>query len=277
MKAMVAGVVICVSFLIFYANHKDPRDLNRLDRAILSMTAPAQMMVTSLYRWGEARWQAYASLVDLARDNMQLKEEVKLLRQRLYQAREAELENRRLRRLLQLGERIRLTYRPARVVAFDPMSKSRTLRIDRGAEGGVERGQAVVTEEGVVGRIMRVGAHHADVLLITDTRSAIDSFVQRTRDQGTVEGLGNGTCRIKYLLRGTDIRDGDVIVTSGYDGLFPRGLPVGIIRGDEARRYGVSEEAELLPFVDLSRVEEVLILDTGPTLASEGQWLGGEP
>lgn len=275
-RTFLALLVIGGSFGVFYLNSKDSGDLGPVERALLRLTAPAQGLVSGAWQWGEERWDEYLALVDVSRENLRLREEVRVLRERVHQGREAELENRRLRRLLQLGERVRLSYRPARVVAFDPMSRYRTLRIDRGSEGGVARGQPVMTEEGVVGRVHRVWAHHADVLLLTDTRSAVDGFIQRTRDQGTIEGLGTGECRMKYLLRGADVRDGDVVVTSGYDGIFPRGLPVGVIRGDDPNGFGGGQVTEVIPYVDLTRVEEVLVLDAGPALLSEEGWLGDE-
>lgn len=276
LRILLAIGVIGGALGLFALNARAPRELTRVEALILQVTAPAQAMVASVYRWGQDRVGDYIALVDVRRENLRLQEEVRVLRERIHSAREADLENRRLRRLLNLGERVRLSYRPARVIAYDPMSQYRTIRIDRGTEGGVLRGQAVVTDEGVVGRVLRAWAHHADVILITDTRSAVDSFIQRNRAQGVVEGTGQGACRMKYLLRGSDVREGDVIVTSGFDGLFPRGLAIGIVRGGEPRGFGVSQETEVIPFVDLSRVEEVLVLDAGRGLFDSEGWLGEE-
>lgn len=276
LRALVAVGILASAFTVFYVNSKDPRDLGAFDRLVLRVSAPAQAVAAGAWRWADGQWDEYVALVGLGRENVRLEQEVRVLRERLHQAREAELENRRLRRLLQLGERVRLSYRPARVVAYDPSSPYRTLRIDRGSSGGIARGQAVITDEGVVGKVLRVWSAHSDVLLMTDPRSAVDGFVQRNRVQGTVEGLGAGTCRMKYLLRGADVRDGDVIITSGYDGVFPRGLPVGVVRGDRRHSYGVAQDAEVIPYVDLTRVEEVLVLDSGPGIVPDESWPGGE-
>lgn len=273
----ILGAILLVGLTgaIFYVNSKDVRELNSAERFVLRISGPAQAVVTSGWRWLADNFREYVALVDLQRENLRLVEEVRVLRSHIQGAREVELENVRLRRLLQLGERLQVLYRPARVIAYDPASPYRTLRLDRGSDGGVGRNMAVVTTEGVVGRILRVWAGHSDVLLITDTRSGVDCLIQRTRERGTLEGVGTGSCRLKYLMRTADIRDGDVVITSGFDGIYPRGVVVGVVRSAQARSAGVFQEVDVLPAVDLTRVEEVLVLESLSGPLSDQGWDAG--
>ncbi len=123
---------------------------------------------------------------------------------------------------------------------------------------------AVIVPEGVVGQILKTGPRHATVLLLTDYNSAIDAIVQRTRAKAIVEGRGENRCQLKYLLRSEDVVVGDLVVTSGLGGNFPKGLLVGEIRKVEQREHGIFQYAELVPSVDLTKLEEVLVIPEAP-------------
>jgi len=137
-----------------------------------------------------------------------------------------------------------------------------------------------------VGQILKTSPHYATVLLITDYNSGIDAIVQRTRAKGIVEGKEGNRCQLKYLLRTEDVEPGDVVITSGLDGKFPKGLMVGEIQKMDKRNFGVFQYAELVPKVDLARLEEVFVItefsiptplpqeDKGPTVRKP---TGGSP
>ena len=130
----------------------------------------------------------------------------------------------------------------------------------------MQKGMAVISPEGVVGQILKTAPHYATVLLITDYNSAIDAIVQRTRAKAIVEGKEENRCQLKYLLRTEDVAVGDIVITSGLGGIFPKGLTVGEIRKVEKKGHGVFQYAELVPSVDLTKLEEVLILSALPSL-----------
>ena len=119
---------------------------------------------------------------------------------------------------------------------------------------------AVISPEGVVGQILKASPDYATVLLVTDYNSAIDAIVQRTRAKGIVEGKEGNRCQLKYLLRTEDVEPGDIVITSGLDGKFPKGLMIGEIQKVDKRHLGVFQYAELIPKVDLDRLEEVLVI-----------------
>jgi rod shape-determining protein MreC len=122
---------------------------------------------------------------------------------------------------------------------------------------------AVVTSEGVVGRVIEVSLHTAKVLLITDPNSAMDVIVQRSRTQGIMEGKVEEVCVLKYVQKNEDVQVGDKVITSGLGGIFPKGLVTGTVTKVERKRPGIFQYIEVTPSVDFSRLEEVLILKEG--------------
>jgi rod shape-determining protein MreC len=118
-----------------------------------------------------------------------------------------------------------------------------------------------VTADGVVGRVQAVGDRTADVLVLSDRNSSIAVRVERTRARGNVRGLGKpDACKLDYALRTEDIIEGDVLATAGTDGVFPRGLPVGRITQLRRSANGLFQDARVIPAVDVTRVEEVLVV-----------------
>ena len=135
------------------------------------------------------------------------------------------------------------------------------LTVDRGADDGFAKMMPVVVAEGVVGRIHAVADHTADVLVLTDRQSNIAVRVDRTRARANVRGLGKpGAAKLDYMLRTEDMIEGDQLVTSGTDGVFPRGLPVGKVTAIERSANGLFQEARVVPAVDVTRLEEVLVV-----------------
>jgi rod shape-determining protein MreC len=135
------------------------------------------------------------------------------------------------------------------------------VTIDRGADDGVRKMMPVVTADGVLGRVHTLAARSADVLLLTDRNSSIAVRIERSRARANVRGQGApGPCRLEYALRSDDLLEGDQLVTSGTDGVFPRGLPVGQVTRVKRGGYGLYQAAEVVPAVDVNRVEEVAIL-----------------
>ena len=132
--------------------------------------------------------------------------------------------------------------------------------INRGARDLIEKDQAVVTHRGVVGRCIEVSSSTSRVLLITDINSSVDALVQRTRSRGIVEGRGTSLCELKYVANTEDVMIGDLVVTAGLCGIFPKGLPIGTVSRIEQNNFGLFQYIELKPSVDLNKLEEVSIL-----------------
>jgi len=187
--------------------------------------------------------------------------------------------DRRLAELLKFRTNFLGDAQAAMVIARDPFPAFGTVTISKGEADGVRKGMAVVSPQGVVGRILTTSAHSARVLLITDHNSGVDALVQRTRARGIVEGSLDGRCSMKYLKREEDVTVGDRIITSGLDGVFPKGLLIGEVTHVTRGTRGLLQVAEIRPAARLETLEEVLVLDPGTRLrvssgeAPEQPWL----
>ena len=176
---------------------------------------------------------------------------------------EIEEENKRLRKLLNLKEHSIYEGLASSVIAREPGNWFQALLLDRGERSGVKKNSIVVTPEGLVGRVIKVNKSSSQVLLITDPGSEIGVLVQRSRIQGVIQGKGRYLI-LKYLPLEADVREGDLIITSGLEGrLFPKGLTVGRIKKIEPPLpQDLFLNIIVIPEVNLSSLEELLLLKT---------------
>ena len=236
-----------------------PLRSDRLGRWMLELMAPLQASAAAVQRAVAGTWRGVGDLVRARAENVALRARARGLEERLDRLDEVELENARLRKLLAFRETLRGDLLTARIIGRDATGLARTLTIDRGESDGVTRGAAVLAPEGVVGPIFLVSRHAARVLLVSDHNSGVDALVQRTRARGIVQGTVDGGCALKYVKRTEDVQVGDELVTSGLDGIFPKGIPIGRIVGVDKRGQGLFQSAEVAPRVESDRLEEVLV------------------
>lgn len=204
----------------------------------------------------------YLNLIDVKVKNRVLTRENSELSAKLSQLTELKLENERLNQLLNFQQRAPMKLMAARVTGMDLLKdhNRRTIRINRGTLDNVAKGQAVLTFEGVVGYVFNAEPHSSQVLVLTDRYTIIDAIVQRTRARGIVEGNKVDSCHLKYLHRADDVVEGDLVVTSGLDDIFPKGFPVASVISVEKKNYGITQKVEVKPIVDPSRLEEVFVV-----------------
>lgn len=237
-----------------------PRDYRFYDRALVAITAPVQ----SLISWtlgGIIDWvQNYVLVLRVRGENQTLLLENRKLLSEIAVLKETERENERLRLLLAFREQFKVDTVLARVVAKDVSTEFRALRINRGEQSGIKKDMAVVTHEGIVGRVLRTTARTADIVTVVDLLSAIDAIDQRSRARGVVEGLSDDLCTLRYTLRTDDIQPGDILISSGLGGVYPKGVPVGTVSRVNKKSFGISQDVEVRPAVDFSRLEEVLVV-----------------
>lgn len=258
-------ILLLLSALILMSLRvKQLKGVDFFDALLMEASAPFQKAATYVIKTVQNVFQQYFFLVHLQRENTMLREKVAELQKETHQLRESALANERLQRLLQFREKYAPSAIAAEVIGQDPSSWFKSLTINKGERNGIKKGMAVLSPEGVVGQILKTAPYHSTVLLITDYNSGIDSIVQRNRAKAIVEGRGENRCQLKYLLRTDEVRVGDIVVTSGLSGNFPKGLMVGEIRKVEKKGYGIFQYAELIPSVDLNRLEEVLIIIEAP-------------
>ena len=254
-------ILLLLSALILMSLRvKERKGVDFFDALLMEVSSPFQKAGTFVIKTVQNVFQQYFFLVHLQRENTMLKQKVVDLQEETHQLKEMALANERLQGLLQFREKYALSSIAAEVIGQDPSSWFKSLTINKGERDGIKKGMAVLSPEGVVGQILKASPYHSTVLLITDYNSAIDSIVQRNRAKAIVEGRGENRCQLKYLLRTDEVMVGDVVVTSGLSGSFPKGLMVGEIHRVEKKGYGIFQYAELVPSVDLTRLEEVLII-----------------
>jgi len=263
-------ILLLLSALILISLRvKERKGVDLFDGLLMEICSPFQKASTFTIKKVQGVFQEYLFLVHLHRENERLKKRIADLQRENDRMREMVLSHERLRKLLQFRETLSSTIIAAEVVGRDPSSWFKSVTINKGEKDGVRKGMAVISPEGVIGQILKTAPSHSVVLLVTDYNSAIDSIIQRTRAKAIVEGGGENRCQLKYLLRAEDVVAGDRVVTSGLGGNFPKGLMIGEIRKVDKKGHGIFQYAELVPSVDFTRLEEVLIIKESPPPPAE--------
>jgi len=252
--------LLLLALILMSLRVKQRKGIDFFDALLIEGCSPFLKASTFVIHTVQGIFQNYVFLVSLQEENTLLKQRVVELQKEIGELRETALAKERVQNLLQFREKISLSMIAAEVIGQDPSSWFKSVTINKGEKDGVRKGMAVISPEGVIGQILKTGPYHSTVLLITDYNSAIDSVVQRTRAKAIVEGKGENRCQLKYLLRTEEVTVGDIVVTSGLNGNFPKGLMVGEIRKVEKAGQGIFQNAELAPSVDLAKLEEVLII-----------------
>ena len=253
--------LLLISLLLFSVSIRSQTYRDPVGRVVLDAVAPFQEVFSGIGRGVGQLWTGYIGLVDARRENQRLTQEVAGLQSELVRVGELERENARLAELLSFRARIEGTVYGARVIARDPSPLAMTLTIDRGERDHIRRGMAVLAPQGVVGQVAEASHAAARVLLLTDHNSGIDAVVQRSRARGIVQGGTDGSCYMNYLGRDADVAVGDRVVTSGLDGIFPKGVVVGEVIDVSRRQRGLLQAAVVRPSAALDRLEEVLVVD----------------
>ncbi len=261
---VVALLLLSVPAAFLHASFKNPQNLNFFDRAVLTVSAPLQSAAAWVIEGIGGVWNRYVALVDVEEENDELRVENERLRAELAEARRRAAEVAGLERLVDLRRRVPAETVGARVLAsgMNPYFRVTRITLDRG-DGDLREGNPVISTEGLVGRVLRAYGDYADVLLATDPQSAIDVVVPRTGSRGVLKGVGDQqsyTCRIDYMLKTEPVKEGDLVVTSGLGGVFPKDIPVGRIRSVTRVGYGLYQEVEVEPVVDFSHLSRVLVI-----------------
>lgn len=265
-ELILVAVLLLFPLAVYFAHAKKPPERSRVDRVILAVTAPVERLLGFVITGTLDAWHGYVALRGAHERAMARSRENNLLRLELMELEHERAENDRLRRLLALAEAgPQRAYLGARVVGVQlPPAGLQLVIIDKGADDGLARAMPVVVAEGVVGRVHSTSAHTAEVLLAIDRNSSIAARVERTRARANVRGLGRpDLCRLDYALRSDDVIEGDLLVTSGTDATFPAGLPVGRATRLQRAAHGLFQEGWVVPAVDPTRVEEVLVITSG--------------
>jgi rod shape-determining protein MreC len=233
----------------------------RASDALASFTTPVQTVVSRVNRTAFGLWSTYQDWKNVRAENRRLRDEAQRLRVESLRVSEVDEENRRLRRLLQLKEALPLETISGEIIGREWGGWVRSLTVNRGRSSHVMRLTAVIGPDGLIGRIVDVRGGSSVVQVLTDPASTVGAHVVRTRTPGIIEGEPRGTLRFKYMARdGAGMQVGDLLVTSGLGGLFPRGIPIGRVRSIDDRGSALFHYAQITPAVDFARIDEVLLL-----------------
>lgn len=259
---MIAAIIalIVVNFIVLSISNKQRGSSFGLGRMALAVVAPFQKATASANRFARDVWTHYFYLVSVAHQNDQLARDLNRSVQRNNYYIETELTNQRLRNLVHFKDTIAEEVLAAQVVGKDPSPWYKTIIIDKGRNEGISKGMPVVVSEGIVGQVVETSGHYAKVLLITDPNNAVDALIQRNRARGIIKAEPAGQCVFKYALRKYDIQPGDILVSSGLDRVYPKGLRIGTVASVKDASSGIFQPVTVTPFVDFERLEEVLIL-----------------
>ena len=262
---MIIGVVVLIAANIIALSVTSRRYTSLgPGHVALALVAPFQEVVTRAIRFAKGLWSHYFFLVSVAKENDKLKKAISYAVEEHNRCSELNLANIRLRSLINFKKSITHKVLAAEVIGKDPSPWYKTIIIDKGKDDGVNKGMAVVIPEGIAGQVMDVSTHYAKVLLIIDPNSAVDAVVQDTRARGIIKGESSGRCLFKYVLRKDDVRVGDRVVSSGLDGVFPKGLMLGHVSGVIRTTSGIFQEVTVVPLVDFEKLEEVLVILNPP-------------
>ena len=262
---MIVGAValIVVNIIILSVNSNRYSSYGS-GRIAIFFIAPFQKTVTQSIQFLKNIWGHYFFLVSVAKENDNLKKTINHAIDKNNKYREIEISNFRLRNLLSFRKTIANKVLVAEVIGQDPSPWFKTIIIDKGKSDGVEKGLPVVVPEGIAGQVIDISRNYSKVLLIIDQNSAVDTLVQRTRDRGLIKGQSDERCLFKYVLRKHDIKVGDTVISSGLDGVFPKGLRIGSISEIVKRNSGIFQEVTVSPYVDFEKLEEVLVILNPP-------------
>ena len=212
-------------------------------------------------------WTGYVALRQVRRENEELKRQLAATQVEVQQQRALADRSRGLERLLELRDRTTLQTVAAEIIGAGATPDFRTLTIDKGINDGLRPDMAVISPTGVVGRVVVPSARAAKVQLLIDRNAAAGALIERSRAQGVVLGAGDGGLLMEYVPEVADVVVGDVVVTSGIDGIFPKGFVIGRVEAVE-KSGGAYRRIVVKPAADFSALEEVLVVVT-PTAATE--------
>lgn len=252
--AVVGAQILLLAFQI-------RRDRNiRLIRvwAVETLT-PAERAGTTAIDWMSGLWTGYIDLRNARADNRRLHGELDQLRLQLVQSRNRAAEADRLAALLAFRQaHADLPLLAARVIGADPAATTRVVYIDRGSNDGVRSNTAVITPDGVIGKILEVYPASSQVLLVTDRESGVGALLGDSRTEGVVKGTGGPDLLMDYVVSDEKVPAGEPVLTSGLDQIFPKGLPIGaVVSTKPAIPF---QKITVRPSARLDRLEDVLVI-----------------
>lgn len=214
-------------------------------------------------------WSHYIALQNVWEENQHLRQEIQRLQGEQNFLREQTIIATQFQQLRAYQETAPMTTLPARIIGRNVSNWYRAMIINKGDQDGIHPEMGVITDAGVVGRVVRVNPTTAIVLLLSDPNVAITGMIQNTRDEGIIQGTPQGTIHMKYLPPLSPVQPGDTVVTAGLTDDFPRGLQIGRIKQVTKADTDLFQLGEIDPIVDFSKLEGVLVITSFQTSLPE--------
>lgn len=260
-----ALVLFCVALFLTSYSAKNPRVAGVGSAVVQEALSPFQTASHGAYSWFANMWSSYIALVGMRQENAELKHRVESLEAQNASLQELAHENERLRGLLGVvssqGVRGRVV---AGVIGYDASNWVKAISIDKGTADGITVGMPVVGTAGIVGQVIAAARGSSRVLLLTDHSSGIDAIIQSSRARGVVEGLGSSNCRWRFVSTGEEVKIGDRVISSGSDGVYPKGFLIGTVSAVDDGGRGLFQNIEVDPAEDFLKLESVLVLTDPP-------------
>jgi rod shape-determining protein MreC len=263
-----ALLTLTTCVLAIYIHQHRQGQTRRIDGILITLVGSLQKHFFSVGHGTRAIADHYLFLVNAKKENDELVREVETLRAQVGSLKEVELENSRLRETLHFREKLDQKVVLAHVVSHDAAGDYFGLRVDKGSVDGIKEGMGVVSPSGVVGRILRVAPHFSLVQTLIDPASNVDVVVQRSRARGILSGQRKKLeCMIRYLDKLEDVQVNDTIISTDFNGVFPKGLVAGYVTAVVPNSSGILQTVLVKSAVDIFRLEEVSIVF--PRIGSE--------
>jgi rod shape-determining protein MreC len=256
---LIAILSICVWLLVHRNSHREgPAD--PFKNISINLWLPVQKSVTWLITFPENTLNAVRELRNLRQEVNRLQLENQSLRLELSNHKSVESELARLKDVLQIKAKLPRQAKIARIIAHDPSTWNSSFIVDEGSEDGVLEDSPVISEQGIVGRVLAVTPHNSRVLILSDAESSVAGIDDRSQVTGIVQGTGRSQLNFGYVSAGEDVQKDDVIVSSGLGGVFPKGYAIGSVVKKTESENGLSTEIEVQPAVDVAALDYVFIL-----------------
>jgi rod shape-determining protein MreC len=263
------GAVVLAQIILISAQVNSRAGVPVLEQVTFGVFAEVQRAASGTYNFLRHSWTGYVGLQGVQAENAELKARLDALQVELQEQRALAERSQQLQKLLDLRERVNLPTTAADIIGLGASPDFQTVTISKGTNDGLKGDMAVLSPAGVVGRIVTPSTRASKVQLLIDRNAAAGALVERSRAQGVVLGTGEGTLRMEYVAELGDVQTGDTVVTSGVDGIYPKGFVIGQVATVE-RRGGAYKIITVRPAVDARDLESVLVVLVQPVVTPEG-------
>ena len=231
------------------------------ERTVMTIFSPVPKFVNWIGSTGQDMHYGYLDMRRAVNENVELRRKVASLTTENLKLRQSEGDLRRLRSLLAYSEQFNMETSMAQTIMLDTAGRFKSIIIDRGSSDGVDVNDVIANANGLVGRVVLVTKDLAKVQLVTDNNCSVGSLIERTRRQGVVRGSGGTLVQMFDIPSLSDVQPGDRVLTAGIDGIYPKGIPIGLVTRAEPGQ-SLFKTISVKPAVDFGAIEEVIVIHT---------------